>query len=838
MIHMNSSCTVIVFCVFSAMSLRAGLPLKAEPFDLRDVRLLDSPFKQAQDVTRQLLLKMDFDRLLYPFRREAGIPSPVKGPDGLNYPNTGHTLGHYLSACAQLYRSTGDAEIKKKADALVAVLAECQKKLGTGFIGGFPERAFNFKNKPNDPPANAIVPWYCLHKVYAGLLDMYTLAGNRQALDVLKKAADWADERTSELTDARMQGMLNAEHGGMNEVMANLYAVTGEEKYLRLSLRFNHHSDLDPFGKGADPFDGAHANTRIPKFIGVARQYQLTGDPVQNAIATHFWDAVTRDRTYVTGGNSLHERFTPKGYLSHFVVGWSCESCNEYNMLKLTRYLMGVDPKADYADYYERTLYNHVLSSRHPETGGQSYFQLLQSGHFKGEPTTVFGWRYLFNEGPEAATYGQESSCCSGSGLESTTKFADSIYFHNGEGELYVNLFIPSVLDWKGQGLTLRQETRYPEQGATKLIFTCEKPVTLKLLVRHPWWATQDFQILVNGSRQALAGTPGSYAQVERTWNTGDCVEVVMPMNLRMEGFKDNPRRAAVMYGPLVMAAATEKGNPFSAVEAKDERFLETLMSVEGKPLEFLGSPAVFRLSPLSVANKPVLFRPLYKIFGDAYSVYWDIVALADFQKMASVIEAELKRHKTMESETVDIVLCEMPYAGHAGEGMFTFQSYFLNQARGFPRSGQQVSERAHGIKTSNPKSSRQKGVEAYRWMFLSEMEFNIVGDFRCLESGAWCSYQMSVLPEKEQRLEVRLWKSPFDNKGALFKQGVLEVVAEGQVVGSCDVGSLPAGQFSVVSCPLTAELLKGKQKVEILLRVSAEFQPVYGIYECRILTK
>ena len=786
------------------------VPLKAEAFDLREVQLLEGPFKHAQDVTHQLLLKMDSNRLLYPFRREAGIPSPVKGPDELNYANTGHTLGHYLSACAQLYRSTRDTEIKKKADALVAVLAECQEKLGTGFIGGFPERTFNFKKKPNDPPANAIVPWYCLHKVYAGLLDMYLLADNRQALEVLKKAADWADGTTSELTEANMQGMLTAEHGGMNEVMANLYAVTGEEKYLRLSLRFNHHSYLDPFGKGEDPFDGIHANTQIPKFIGVARQYQLTGDPTQNAIATNFWDAVTRDRSYVTGGNSLHERFTPKGHLSHFVTGWNCESCNEYNMLKLTRYLIGVNPKADYADYYERTLFNHVLSSRHPETGGQSYFQILQSGHFKGEPTRFLGWRYLFNEGPEAASYGHESSCCSGSGLESSTKFADSIYFHKGETALYVNQFIPSVLDWKGKGTTLRQETRYPEQGSTRLLLTCGKPVALKLLIRHPWWATKDFQILVNGNKQEIASTPGSYAQIERTWKTGDKVDVVMPMSLRVEGFQDNPKRVAVMYGPLVMAAVTEHGNPFSTVEAKDERFLETLKPVEGKPLEFTGPPSIFRMSPLAVAEKPVTFRPLYSIFGDSYAVYWDILTPADFRKMACVIESELQRHKIMEPKTADMVLCGMKSTTHSREGMFTFQSYFLENGGWMPRSDRQVSDASHNMKRPEQKPSQLKGMDAYAWIFASEMPFNLVGDFRSIDSGSWCSYQMKALPQKEQQLEVRLWKSQFKDKEGAFKQGVLEVLVEGKVLGSCNLEALPAGQFSVASFPLKHELLNG----------------------------
>ena len=335
------------------------------------MQLLDGPCKHAQDINHQMLLKLDLDRMLYPFRREAGLPSPVKGSDELNFMFTGHVAGHYLSACALDYRNTGDAELKKRADRVVAVLAECQAKIGNGYVGGFSERAIiAFAGLVKDPSLNPNVPWYCLHKIYAGLLDMYLLAGNEQALDVLKKAADWIDKTTNQLSDLKMQGMLGHEHGGMNEVLANLYAATGEQKYLRLSQRFNHHVIIDPFAKGEDPLDRCHANTQIPKFIGVARQYELTADPALATIATAFWNVVTRDRSYVTGGDSEYERFTPKGLLSHFMGERTTETCNVYNMLKLTRHLFCLDPRADYSDFYERALINQILSTRHPETGG------------------------------------------------------------------------------------------------------------------------------------------------------------------------------------------------------------------------------------------------------------------------------------------------------------------------------------------------------------------------------------------------------------------------------------------------------------------------------------
>ena len=587
------------------------VPAKAEAFDLSQVQLLDGPFKQAQDLNRQGLLKMDLDLLLYPFRREGKIPSPVKGADGLGWPVTGHTLGHFLSASALLYRNTGDPEIKRRADSAVASLAECQA--ASGYLGGFPEASvLELEGLVKNPKVHANVPWYCLHKVYAGLLDMYVLTGNQQALEVLRKAAGWIEKNTGQLSDEQMQKMLGIEQGGITEFLANLYSVTGDQNYLGLAARFNHRAVIDPFAKGKDPLDGLHANTQIPKFIGLTREYELTGDPVLGRTAEQFWKGVVEDRTYVTGGNSSAEHFTPKAQLSQAFKN-TTETCNEYNMLKLTRHLFCLDPKAGYADYYERTLYNQILSSRRPD-GGQLYFQQLATGSDK---------RTTWRQDPAVI---KGNSCCHGTGLESNSKYEDSIYFHQGESELFVNLFIPSVLDWKSRGLTVRQETAFPDQASTKLTFACEQPLELNVNLRRPWWATSNFQVLLNGKLLETAGAPGSYAQVSRAWKSGDTLEVKMPMTFRMEGFKDNPKRAAVMYGPLVMAAIVDPGVNTSVIESKDGRFLEALKPIPGKPLEFEGSPEVFR-APKTGTEKPVRFKPLLRITDEPYAVYWDISA-------------------------------------------------------------------------------------------------------------------------------------------------------------------------------------------------------------------
>lgn len=403
--------------------------------------------------------------------------------------------------------------------------------------------------------------------------------------------------------------MLATEHGGMKELLVNLYAATGKTNYLSLAERFTHHVVLDPFLQGQDPLDGLHANTQFPKFIGLTRQYEITGDTALEKVVTTFWDNVVNERSYVTGGNSVREHFSPKGHLSTNVTANTTETCNEYNMLRLTRDLFCLDPQPKYADFYERALFNQILSARKPDDGGELYFQQLEPGRSKEK------WGYL----------GNNVTCCCGTGLESAAKFADSIYFHDGASSLFVNLFIPSVLDWPGKGLSLRQETQYPEAGNSKFIFTCFQPVALTVNVRRPWWATADFQILVNGKKQKLASTAGSYVPVQRTWKNGDQLEVVMPMTFRLEGFQDNPDRVAVMYGPLVMAAVTEPGNRYSVIQADRKKCLADFQPVAGQPLVFTAPAETFRTSATNVPSQPICFKPLLNMVTDPYAVYWDI---------------------------------------------------------------------------------------------------------------------------------------------------------------------------------------------------------------------
>jgi DUF1680 family protein len=424
--------------------------LKAEPFSLRDVRLLEGPFRHAMELDHAYLLSLKPDRLLHDFRLKAGLASSAKPYGGWmskeNYAGCGQFVGHYLSACAMMYASTGDERLKQNAAEVVAGFGECQKKLGTGFLH---TQADNFSTRGEAP----LGLWYGIHKFIAGLLDMYVYCDNGEALEIASRLADWAKAGADKLSDAQMQKMLEVEHGGINEALANLYALTGKEEYLKLALRFNHQEIIGPASRREDNLNGKHANTQIPKFIGVAREYELTGQDSLKTAATFFWDTVGRERSYVIGGNSLGEMFSAKEKLSEALGPNTCETCNTYNMLKLTRHLYCWEPRAEYADYYERALYNHILASQNPATGMMCYFLPLSDG------------------AKEYCTPEDSFWCCTGTGIENHAKYGDSIYFREGKSELFVNLFIASELHWRAAGLTLRQETSFPPEGRARLVF-------------------------------------------------------------------------------------------------------------------------------------------------------------------------------------------------------------------------------------------------------------------------------------------------------------------------------------------------------------------------------
>ena len=626
------------------------------------MRLLEGPFKRAQELDRQYLLRLEVDRLLHTFRLNAGLPSSARPYGGWEAPQCevrGHFVGHYLSACALMYASTGDERLKQQGAAVVAGLAACQARFPSGYLSAYPEEFIARVEKGQ----RVWAPYYTLHKLFAGLLDMYALCGNAQALDVAKKFGDWAIARNARLTDEQMQRMLGNEHGGMNECLANLYALTGEEKYLKLAFRFNHQALLGPFSRREDNLTGKHANTQFPKFIGAAREYELTGDEPLHTAVSFFWNAVVKERSYVIGGNSDGEMFTPKEKLSSALGSSTTETCNTYNMLKLTRHVFCWDPRVEYADYYERALYNHILASQNPEDGMMCYYVPLRSGSAK-------------------AYCDRENSfwCCTGTGVENHAKYGDSVYFHGGDSTLYVNLFIASDLDWRTRGLKLRQETSFPAARRTRLTFTCEQPVKLELKLRWPSWASRGYAVSVNGRSQELSGAPGSWVTLERAWKNGDTVTVEMPCSLRVEGFADNPDRFAFLNGPIVLCAQVDPGKPFPAIVAgQRERALEALTPA-ASPNTFTGSPEVFR-APGSSGG--VTLEPFYAMHGGRhYEVYFDRFSPAQWKEKEADYAAELARQRDLAARSVDSVVPdgEQSERDHAMQGERTGAGDFGNR--------------------------------------------------------------------------------------------------------------------------------------------------------------
>ena len=470
---------------------------RAAAFNLADVRLLEGPFRQAQERDGRYLLQLEPDRLLHNFRVNAGLTpkAPVYG--GWESVQTwadirahGHTLGHYLSACSLMFAATGDQRFRERSDYIVTELRDCQEAGKSGLVCAFPDGEAPFRDIV-DATRFVGVPWYTMHKIMAGLRDAYLYSNNRIALEVLVKLSDWAIATTQNLSDEQFQRMLNTEHGGMNEVVADVYALTGEPRFLTLAERFCHRALLDPLAQLRDTLDGLHSNTQIPKVIGFNRLYELTGQADYRAASRFFWRTVVENRTFATGGNADREHFfPPKDFLQHLDSAKTMETCCTHNMLKLTRMLFALDPSATYADYYERALYNSILASQDPDSGMMTYFQPTRPGYLKlyCTPTDSF-W------------------CCTGTGMENHAKYGDSIYFHDAN-TLYVNLFIPSTLTWKEKGLTITQTTRFPEQDRTRLRLTVHKPVNIALNVRHPSWC-QAVTITVNGRRWATSRQPG-----------------------------------------------------------------------------------------------------------------------------------------------------------------------------------------------------------------------------------------------------------------------------------------------------------------------------------------
>lgn len=598
-------------------------------FDLSAVRLLPGPFKTAQQLDGRYLLSLEPDRLLHNFRVNAGLEpkAPVYGgwesvEPWVDIRCHGHTLGHYLSACAMMFASAAQAEFKQRVDYIAGELSACQQSRGDGLMCAFPDGAAPLMDSLAGKPFPG-VPWYTMHKVFAGLRDARLYAGSEQALAVLAKLCDWTVSAIGTVSDERMQKMLDREHGGMSEVLADAYALTGNKAYLAASERFVHRAILVPLVAGRDTLDGQHSNTQIPKVMGLARLHELTQKPDYAQGAAFFWKTVVERRSFATGGNGDQEHFFPPvEFASHLQSAKTMETCCAHNMLRLTRQLFLNAPSARYADYYERALYNCILASQDPQSGMMTYFQSTRPGYVKLYHTPVDSFW-----------------CCTGSGMENHAKYGDSIYFHDADS-LYVNLFIASELSLITRQLRVTQATSFPDEESTRLTLHASAPTRMRLKVRHPSWCAQ-VSVAVNGQRQVSSTKPGTYVDIDRTWRDGDVVDVQLPMQLRLAPLPNAPNFAAVMYGPIVLAGrfGTEGIVPGADIivnERKSGEMLNITMDVPRLAVK-AGTlqQSVKRKSsgPLSFTarvmppNREIELVPWHRIAHERYSLYWTLDA-------------------------------------------------------------------------------------------------------------------------------------------------------------------------------------------------------------------
>ena len=627
------------------MKIKVVAPVKAYAFPLSEVRLLDGPFRKAMQLDQEWLKSLDNNRLLHNYRVNAGIKTSAKAYGGweeLDCELRGHSLGHILSALSMMYASTGDTAYLNKGNQLVAGLAECQQALNRdGYLSAFPEKFIDRVIDRNPVWA----PWYTLHKMYAGLIDMYLYGNSQQALEVVKKMGSWAYNKLQPLSNAKMQEMLRTEFGGMNEAMYNLYAITGDERYRQLAEKFYHHSVLDPLAAQQDKLEGLHANTQIPKVIGEIRGYELTGSDREKQVPEFFWQTVLKNHTYAIGGNSDGEAFGPAGKLSSRLSDYTTETCNTYNMLKLTRHLFCLEPSVKLADYYERGLYNHILASQNPEDGNVCYYVTLRPGGKKA-------FSEKFNS----------FWCCVGTGFENHAKYGEAIYYKAADGGLYVNLFIASELSWAEKGVKITQTTNYPEQPSTTLTFATQKAVSMPLYIRCPEWSKGGIAIKLNGKRLSVKAAPGTYATINRKWSNGDKLEVEFNMSLRTEPMPDNAKKVAILYGPVVLCGELGK-------EPIDPAFGVPVLIAEGKDINqwvkpVSGSPLTFKTAGVGQPNDVQLI-PFYKVYDQQGTVYWDIFSDADWQAKKQEYAAAKQRQAELESRTIDYVGLGEPQSEH-----------------------------------------------------------------------------------------------------------------------------------------------------------------------------
>jgi DUF1680 family protein len=792
---MKKQLMIALLSIAPALGVVAQDKLYKDEFPLGDITLLDGPLKHARDLNVQVLLKYDCDRMLAPYRKEAGLQ-----PRKPSYPNwdglDGHVGGHYLSALA-INAATGNEECRKRMEYMISELqlvldANNQRHEAWchNYIGGVPNSAkmwTAFSKGDFGPYFGIWAPFYNIHKMYAGLRDAWLYCGNEQAKNLFLKFCDWAVDITRDLNDGQMEKMLGNEHGGMNEVLADAYAITGEQKYLDCARRFSHRMLLVPLENGKDCLDNMHANTQIPKVIGYQRIAELAHDVQYHNASEYFWEIVTRQRSLAFGGNSRREHFPTKENCIDYINDIDGpESCNTYNMLKLTENLNRVKPDGMYGDFYETAMFNHILSAQHPQHGGYVYFTSARPRHYRNYSA------------PNKAMW-----CCVGTGMENHGKYGQFVWTHDKgvkaeDDALYVNLFVASELNWKNRKMVIRQQTAFP-YAETSVVEVAKGKGTFILKVRKPSWC-ENFTVKGVGF-DADSYEENGFVCMKRKWKKGDQVKISMPMHAYIKPMINVPQYVAIMYGPILLGMKTGTEDMRSLI-ADDSRFGQY---AGGKKLALDEAPILLpkhlddiakNLKP--VPGKPLHFKlathmentidgelqPFFEIHDSRYMMYWLALGENDYKAYMQKLADEEKARQALEARTVDKV-----------------------------NPGEQQPETDHRMETDDSNKGNTEGIF-----------------FRDAKDGHYFSYLMQTKGETNLSLQLKFWGQDE------WRTSEFDIYVNDKLL--CSVNNSHrwrTTQFKTVDYAIPSEFVKGKKEIRVKF-VAHKGKQVGQIYGVRLV--
>ena len=792
---MKKQLMIALLSMVPALGVVAQDKLYKDEIPLGDITLLDGPLKHARDLNVQVLLKYDCDRMLAPYRKEAGLQ-----PRKPSYPNwdglDGHVGGHYLSALA-INAATGNEECRKRMEYMISELqlvldANNQRPEAWchNYIGGVPNSAkmwTAFSKGDFGPYFGTWAPFYNIHKMYAGLRDAWLYCGNEQAKNLFLKFCDWAVDITRDLNDEQMEKMLGNEHGGMNEVLADAYAITGEQKYLNCARRFSHKLLLVPMEEGKDCLDNMHANTQIPKVIGYQRIAELAHDVQYHNASEYFWEIVTRQRSLAFGGNSRREHFPTKENCIDYINDIDGpESCNTYNMLKLTEDLNRVKPNGMYGDFYETAMFNHILSAQHPQHGGYVYFTSARPRHYRNYSA------------PNEAMW-----CCVGTGMEDHGKYGQFVWTHDKgvkaeDDALYVNLFVASELNWKDRKMVIRQQTAFP-YAESSVVEVAKGKGTFILKVRKPSWC-ENFTVKGVGF-DADSYEENGFVCMKRKWKKGDQVKISMPMHAYIKPMINVPQYVAIMYGPILLGMKTGTEDMRGLI-ADDSRFGQY---AGGKKLALDEAPILLpkhlddiakNLKP--VPGKPLHFKlatrmenaidgelqPFFEIHDSRYMMYWLALGENDYKAYMQKLADEEKARQALEARTVDKV-----------------------------NPGEQQPETDHNMEADVTERGNTEGVF-----------------FRDARDGHFFSYLMQTKGETNLSLQLKFWGQDE------WRTSEFDIYVNDKLL--CSVNNSHrwrTTQFKTVDYAIPSEFVKGKKEIRVKF-VAHKGKQVGQIYGVRLV--